>query len=83
MAAPTWQLEGHEPFDDALEAARTLSASGAAALVVDSEDGPVRLGLARRVCAALNGHYMRLSDLLAASSTPGSLAAAVRQMHAS
>jgi len=35
------------------------------------------------VCAALNGHYMRLSDLLAASSTPGSLAAAVRQMHAS
>ena len=76
-------VKGDEPFDDALEAARALSASGAAALVVDSEDGPVRLGLARRVCAALNGHYMRLSDLLAASGTPGSLAAAVRQMHAS
>jgi magnesium chelatase subunit D len=76
-------VESQEPFSDALEAARTLSASGAAALVVDSEDGPIRLGLARRVCAALNGHYMRLSDLLAASRTPGSLAAAVRQMHAS
>jgi magnesium chelatase subunit D len=76
-------IAGQEPLGDALEAARSLSASGAAALVVDSEDGPVRLGLARRVCAALNGHYMRLSDLLAASRTPGSLAAAVRQMHAS
>jgi len=53
--------EGGDPHLDADAAARALRASGADTLVVDSEEGPIRLGLARRMCAALNGHYLRLA----------------------
>ena len=56
---------------------------GVSSLVVDSEDGPIRLGLARRVCAALNGHHVRLSDLLTATGKLNPLAAAVQLAHAS
>src|SRR5207249_3767317 len=37
-----------DPNSDTRAAAQILRASGAASLVVDSEDGPIRLGLARR-----------------------------------
>jgi magnesium chelatase subunit D len=76
-------LGNGDPHADTLAAAQILRASGAASLVVDSEDGPIRLGLARRVCAALNGHYLRLADLLTATGRLNPLAAAVQLAHAS
>ena len=72
-----------DPNADTLAAAQILRASGVSSLVVDSEDGPIRLGLARRVCAALNGHHVRLSDLLTATGKLNPLAAAVQLAHAS
>jgi magnesium chelatase subunit D len=56
-------LADGDPHADALNAARALRSLGVAALVVDGEDGPLRLGLARRVCETLNGRYLRLADL--------------------
>jgi magnesium chelatase subunit D len=76
-------LGNNDPHADALAAAHILRASGAASLVADSEDGPIRLGLARRVCAALNGHYLRLADLLSATGRLNPLAAAVQLADAS
>jgi magnesium chelatase subunit D len=54
-------VDGGDPHVDAEAAAHALRAAGASALVVDSEEGPVRLGFARRMCAALAGHYVRLT----------------------
>jgi magnesium chelatase subunit D len=71
-----------DPHADALAAADALRAAGISALVVDSEDGPIRLGLARRLCAAMQGQYVRLSDVSGARGTIDPLVAAVRSMHA-
>jgi magnesium chelatase subunit D len=56
---------GGDPLADALRAAGLLAADGVAAVVVDCESGPVRLGLADRVAAALGGTGVRLADLSA------------------
>src|SRR5262249_40857612 len=69
---------GQDPFDEALGVARLLAGARTPALVVDSEGGPVRLGFAHRVCAALPGHYVRRADLRG-----GSLAGAIRALHGS
>lgn len=71
-----------DPHADALAAADALRAAGISVLVVDSEDGPIRLGLARRLCAAMQGQYVRLSDVSGARGTIDPLVAAVRSMHA-
>jgi magnesium chelatase subunit D len=46
--------------------------SGVASVVVDCESGPIRLGLARRLAAALNADVMPLDQLEAATVRPGS-----------
>ncbi|GDY30565.1 putative cobaltochelatase [Gandjariella thermophila] len=56
---------GHEPVGAALRAAALLAADGVAAVVVDCEHGPVRIGLAPRLAGALGGPCLRLSDLSA------------------
>ncbi|WP_237774070.1 VWA domain-containing protein [Actinosynnema sp. ALI-1.44] len=56
---------GRDPMDDALRAARMLAADGIANIVVDCEEGYVRLGLAARVAAVLGGTCLRLADLSA------------------
>ncbi len=74
---------GANPHQAALVAARALKVFGARALVVDTEDGPVRLGLARRLCQELGGQYIHLSDLSTAASHPSArhpLAAAIQQV---
>ena len=48
---------------DPLPVARALS--GTAAVVVDCESGPVRLGLAGRLAAALDADCLRLEELSA------------------
>ncbi|MBV9845391.1 MAG: putative cobaltochelatase [Kutzneria sp.] len=56
---------GRDPVDDALRAAGLLAATGVAAVVVDCEHGPVRLGLAARLAAALGAACLRLEELSA------------------
>ncbi|MEU8171757.1 putative cobaltochelatase [Microbispora hainanensis] len=63
----------HTAGPDPVTAARRLS--GVASVVVDCEHGPVRLGLAGRLAAALGGTAIRLEELAA-----GHLAAVVRDV---
>jgi magnesium chelatase subunit D len=73
--------DGGDAHAEALAAAGELRASGVAALVVDTEDGPLRFGLARRLCAALHGQYVRLADLRAGNGAQA-LADTVRSARA-
>ncbi len=56
-------LRDGDPHQDALSQARLLRLAGAGALVIDSEEGPVRLGRARALAQALGADYVRLADL--------------------
>ena len=56
---------GADPFEDAVRAAGLLAADRVAAIVVDCEQGPVRLGLASKLAAALEGPCLRLAELSA------------------
>jgi magnesium chelatase subunit D len=55
-----------------------LHAAGVGALVVDAEEGRVRLGLARQIALALGGDYVRLPDTLPHPAGEQALADAVR-----
>jgi magnesium chelatase subunit D len=56
---------GRDPFEDAMRAAGLLGADGIATIVVDCEQGPVRLGLAPRIATALGGTCVQLAELSA------------------
>ncbi|MDI2126700.1 putative cobaltochelatase [Yinghuangia seranimata] len=56
---------GRDPLGEARRAAGLLAASGTASVVVDCESGPVRLGLAARLAADLQGPVLGLNDLAA------------------
>ncbi len=51
------------PEADAINQARRLGDAGIAGLVIDTETGPVRLGLARRIAHAWNVRVQPLDDL--------------------
>ncbi|UGQ10732.1 putative cobaltochelatase [Yinghuangia sp. ASG 101] len=68
---------GRDPLGEARRAAGLLATSGVAAVVVDCENGPVRLGLAARLAADLAGPVLGLADL----ATDG-LAGLVRDLRA-
>src|SRR4051794_608599 len=53
----------HPSGPDPVEIARRLAADGVASVVVDCEHGPVRLGMAGRLGAALEGVVLRLDEL--------------------
>ncbi|HMC79922.1 MAG TPA: VWA domain-containing protein, partial [Acidimicrobiia bacterium] len=61
-----------DPIGSARAAAAEIAAAGIEALVVDAEDGDVRLGLARELAEAMGAHYTALPDL-----APDTLARAV------
>jgi magnesium chelatase subunit D len=54
---------GASPEADALALARQLAQAGIAGLVIDTENGPVRLGLAGRVARAWDVASQSLDDL--------------------
>jgi magnesium chelatase subunit D len=56
---------GTDPFGTAQHAARRLA--GVASIVVDAEDGPVRLGLASRIAADLGAELVTVSGLASAN----------------
>jgi magnesium chelatase subunit D len=66
---------GERPREDAERAAALLARAGTAAVVVDCESGPVRLGLAARLATALGAEHVRL-DRLAADGLTGMVRAA-------
>jgi magnesium chelatase subunit D len=51
-----------DPVAAALAAAAEIAAAGIEALVVDAEDGDIRLGLARHLAEAMGAHYTALPD---------------------
>ena len=62
-----------DPVTEALAQAARLRAAGVSSLVVDTEQGAMQLGLARRLADAAGGTYLRLEELAAST-----LARAVR-----
>ncbi|MET0237201.1 MAG: putative cobaltochelatase [Kibdelosporangium sp.] len=56
---------GRDPMEDAMRAAGMLAADNIATIVVDCEHGPIRLGLAARLAAALGGTCLQLAELSA------------------
>ncbi|MFB7944795.1 putative cobaltochelatase [Kitasatospora phosalacinea] len=56
---------GKDALPRARRAAGLLAAQGVAAVVLDCESGPVRLGLARELAAHLNGEAVSLDELRA------------------
>ena len=57
------------PLEDAIAAAHELRIAGVPALVIDTEEGPVRMGLARTIAEALDATYIELATLEAAPMT--------------
>ncbi|GAA1619051.1 VWA domain-containing protein [Catellatospora bangladeshensis] len=56
---------GADPVGEAMRVADGLAAGGLAAVVVDCESGPVRLGLAARLAARLGAEHVPLADVTA------------------
>jgi magnesium chelatase subunit D len=54
---------GPDPVTAALTAAAEIAAAGVEALVVDAEDGDLRLGLARQLAEAMGGAYTALPEV--------------------
>ncbi len=73
----TASAEGTDPLQEAYLAADRLRLAGVAAVVVDAEDGPTRLGLAHQLAERMAARYLTLPELSA-----GTLSAAVRQVMA-
>jgi magnesium chelatase subunit D len=65
---------GESALDRALAEARRAGEEGLPVLVLDAEEGPVRLGLARRLAEAAGGTYQPLGGI-----SPGAVEAAIRQ----
>lgn len=56
---------GTDPWQECRAAARRIAAAGVRALVIDSEQGFVRLGYARKLAEDMRAQYCRLDDLAA------------------
>lgn len=56
---------GDDPVASALEAAARVLRHGISAVVVDAEDGPTRLGLARPLAEAMGARHLTLDQLTA------------------
>lgn len=54
---------GSDPWSAALEAAQIVRRRGVASVVVDVEEGPTRLGLARQLSVAMGGRHLTLEEL--------------------
>ena len=54
---------GGDPLEEAAAAAGELSRAGVPAVVVDAEEGPVRLGLARVLAEAMGAKVLEVDDL--------------------
>lgn len=62
----TWAPDGEDPVAAARRAAGRLRRAGVASVVVDLEEGPVRLGLAGPLARTMGARYVRVDELSAA-----------------
>ena len=66
MAGPTWRSGGGDPTARGCSSlAGEIRARGIEAVVVDTETGPMRLGLCRPLSEALGATYLPLEQLRA------------------
>ena len=56
---------GDDPVEAAMAAAERVKRLGIAAVVVDAEEGPTVLGLARRLAAAMGARHVPLASFTA------------------
>ena len=77
MVPPRNPLADSDPLGDAPACAQHLRAAGVQALVLDSETGPVRLGLAQRLAQELGADYRELGALDASAVATAVRAATV------
>jgi magnesium chelatase subunit D len=61
----TQSAGGRDPMEDAMRAAGMLAADGIATIVVDCEQGHIRLGLAGKLATTLGATCIRLAELSA------------------
>jgi magnesium chelatase subunit D len=61
---PNRGLTRTDPMQESLSICRRIAATGLQAVVVDTEVGVIRLGLASRLAGALSAPYVRLEHLL-------------------
>jgi magnesium chelatase subunit D len=61
---PNRGLTRTDPMQESLSICRRIAATGLQAVVVDTEVGVIRLGLASRLAGALAAPYVRLEHLL-------------------
>ncbi|MDE3074611.1 MAG: magnesium chelatase subunit D family protein [Chloroflexota bacterium] len=71
---PNVALQGEDPLQEALRFGDLFARDRIHSVVIDTESGGVRLGLAKQLAEAMGGDYLRLEDLEA-----GRLAASVRR----
>jgi magnesium chelatase subunit D len=55
--------EGMKPIEEMISTAKSLSDSDIKFVVIDTETGMLRFGLALELCRSLNGTYLRLEEL--------------------
>lgn len=61
---------GDDPVAEAMAAASRVRRRGVTAVVVDAEDGPTRLGLARQLAEAMGARLLTLAELTATHLRP-------------
>jgi magnesium chelatase subunit D len=73
-------LAGGDPYADALAQASALRAAHIGAIVVDTEEGAVRLGRARSLAVELGAEYVQLAELAVGTPPASALTATVRNL---
>ena len=63
----TAAANGADPIAAALDEAAAVRRKGVSAVVIDAEEGPVRLGLARELADAMGARYLTVPELSAAA----------------
>jgi magnesium chelatase subunit D len=58
-------LEGTNPVDDVLRIACRIRNEGIRSMVIDTEEGYIRLGMAKKISEALNAEYVKLDNVTA------------------
>jgi len=67
-------INGGDAFQDAVKMANLICAEGIQSIVIDTEQGFIKLGLAKEIAKAMNAKYYRLEELEA-----GEIAGLVRE----
>lgn len=56
-------INDEDPFEEAIQWGKKIAAEGIQAIVIDSEQDYIKLGLAREIAEAMNAQYYKLDEL--------------------